>query len=106
MQEGTPKQANDAATGSRGAFVWAWARDLTLSLILASLVILFIYQPVQVEGTSMMPALVDQERIFISKFTYQFGIEKSSGVTRWSFGLQPTRVSPTSSASSDCPATW
>ena len=24
----------------------------------------------------MMPALVDQERIFISKFTYRFGIEK------------------------------
>jgi signal peptidase I len=58
------------------AYVWAWARDLTLSLILAALVILFIYQPVQVEGTSMMPALVDQERIFISKFTYRFGIEQ------------------------------
>ena len=76
MQEDTPKQANDVGTGSRGAFVWAWARDLTLSLILAALVILFIYQPVQVEGTSMMPTLVDQERIFISKFTYQFGIEQ------------------------------
>jgi signal peptidase I len=58
------------------AFVWAWARDLILSLILAALVILFIYQPVQVEGTSMMPALVDQERIFISKLTYRFGIER------------------------------
>ncbi len=34
----------------------AWARDLLLSLLIAAVVILFIYQPVQVEGTSMMPA--------------------------------------------------
>jgi hypothetical protein len=54
----------------------AWARDLLLSLLIAAVVILFIYQPVQVEGTSMMPALVDQERIFINKFTYRLGIEK------------------------------
>jgi signal peptidase I len=53
-----------------------WARDLTLSLIIAAVVILFIYQPVQVEGTSMQPTLVDQERIFINKFTYRFGLEK------------------------------
>jgi signal peptidase I len=56
--------------------LWAWLRDLTLSMLLAAIVILFIYQPVQVEGTSMMPALVDQERIFISKFAYKLGIEK------------------------------
>ena len=56
--------------------VVAWARDLTLSLIIAAVIILFIYQPVQVEGTSMQPTLVDQERIFINKFTYRFGIEK------------------------------
>ncbi len=54
----------------------AWARDLAVSVLIASLVILFIYQPVQVEGTSMMPALENQERIFINKFTYRMGIEK------------------------------
>jgi len=36
--------------------------------------IVFIYQPVKVEGTSMMPGLTDQERIFINKFTYRFGL--------------------------------
>ncbi len=58
------------------AHALAWVRDLTLSLIIAGVVILFIYQPVQVEGTSMEPTLVSQERIFINKFTYRFGIEK------------------------------
>jgi signal peptidase I len=49
-----------------------WARDLTLSVIIAIVVILFLYQPVKVEGTSMMPALTDQDRIFINKFVYRF----------------------------------
>jgi signal peptidase I len=52
----------------------AWLRDLGLSVLIALIVILFLYQPVKVEGTSMMPALVDQERIFINKFAYRFGI--------------------------------
>lgn len=52
----------------------AWVRDLGLSVLIALVVILFLYQPVKVEGTSMMPALVDQERIFINKFAYRFGI--------------------------------
>jgi signal peptidase I len=52
----------------------AWARDLTLSVVIAFVVIIFIYQPVKVEGTSMMPALVDQERIFVNKFIYRLGI--------------------------------
>ena len=48
-----------------------WARDLFLSVFLAIIVILFLYQPVKVEGTSMMPALADQERVFINKFVYK-----------------------------------
>ena len=52
----------------------SWMRDLALSILIAVVLIVFIYQPVKVEGTSMMPALRDQERIFINKFTYRFGI--------------------------------
>jgi signal peptidase I len=51
-----------------------WVRDLLVSVVLAIIVILFLYQPVKVEGTSMMPSLVDQERIFINKFVYKFGL--------------------------------
>ena len=47
-----------------------WARDLTVSLIVSALIIVFLYQPVKVEGTSMLPGLTDQERIFINKFVY------------------------------------
>ena len=51
-----------------------WLRDLMLSVVIAIIVILFVYQPVKVEGTSMMPTLTDQERIFINKFVYRFHI--------------------------------
>jgi len=52
----------------------SWLRDLSVSVVIAIIVILFLYQPVKVEGTSMTPALVNDERIFINKFVYRFGI--------------------------------
>lgn len=52
----------------------SWLRDLSVSIVIAIIVILFLYQPVKVEGTSMTPALVNDERIFINKFVYRFGI--------------------------------
>src|SRR5580692_10137776 len=59
---------------SAAAATISWLRDLFLSVLIAIVVILFLYQPVKVEGTSMMPTLVDQERIFINKFVYRFGL--------------------------------
>ena len=49
-----------------------WARDLVVAVGLAMIIIVFFYQPVKVEGTSMAPLLSDQERIFINKFVYHF----------------------------------
>jgi signal peptidase I len=66
----TPKEAWLAAL--------SWTRDMVLSVVLAVLAILFVYQPVKVEGTSMMPAIEDQERIFINKFLYRFGLGEVS----------------------------
>ena len=51
--------------------VSAWVRDLAISLGISAFIIVFLYQPVKVEGTSMMPSLDDQERIFINKFVYR-----------------------------------
>src|ERR1039457_4302930 len=59
------------------ALLWnalSWLRDLAFSVLIAVLSIVFIYQPVKVEGTRMPPGLDDQERIFINKFTYRFGL--------------------------------
>jgi len=48
-----------------------WVRDILISLAVSAFFIVFLYQPVKVEGTSMMPTLADQERVFINKFVYR-----------------------------------
>jgi signal peptidase I len=48
-----------------------WLRDVAISLAVSAFFIIFLYQPVKVEGTSMMPTLQDQERVFINKFVYK-----------------------------------
>ena len=64
----------------------SWLRDLSVSVVIAIIVILFLYQPVKVEGTSMTPALVNDERIFINKFVYRFGlsdIDRGDTIVFW-----------------------
>jgi signal peptidase I len=83
MSESAPELAvsapvvpTEAIERPRSAFITtiAWFRDLMLSVLIAVLVILFLYRPVKVEGTSMMPSLYDQERLFINQFSYKFGL--------------------------------
>ena len=50
-------------------------RDLIFALMFAVLVVVFIVQPVKVEGTSMLPRLHDGERIFVNKLVY-YGMPK------------------------------
>jgi len=59
---------------ARHSGVWAEARllfrDIIFALMMATLVVVFIVQPVKVEGTSMLPRLHDGERIFVNKLIY------------------------------------
>src|SRR5256886_3061902 len=54
--------------------IWSEARlllrDLIFALMVAALAVVFVVQPVKVEGTSMLPHLHDGERIFVNKLIY------------------------------------
>src|SRR5271169_2435479 len=64
--------APEARAGARlRPVLGMWLRDLIVSLAISAFIIVFIYQPVKVEGISMMPSLDDQERIFVNKFVYR-----------------------------------
>ncbi len=56
-------------------------RDLLLASTVVLFLIIFLVQPVRVEGTSMQPQLDDQERVFVSKITYSvFDIQRGDVV--------------------------
>lgn len=81
MQENNPSSRKPGIFAGLAFLV----RDLFLAVVLAGVIILFVYRPVKVEGTSMMPALSDQERIFINQFVYRFtgNIERGDMVVFW-----------------------
>jgi signal peptidase I len=59
--------------GFRLAFeLRSWSRDILVALAIAVFIVIFVIQPVKVEGTSMQPHLADQDRIFVNRFIYRF----------------------------------
>ncbi len=77
----TPIEGKGAPPGDQGPapsstsalrLLHSWIRDLIFALLVSFFFILFLYQPVKVEGGSMEPGLEDQERIFINKLVYRW----------------------------------
>jgi signal peptidase I len=66
QQEPAPSQPNALRV------LRSWALDLLIAVAIAFFIILFVYLPVKVEGSSMEPGLEDQERIVINKLVYRW----------------------------------
>ncbi|HWT02371.1 MAG TPA: signal peptidase I [Pyrinomonadaceae bacterium] len=64
------QRARDVARHSFWAEARLLLRDLVFALMFAALLVVFVVQPVKVEGTSMLPRLHDGERIFVNKLIY------------------------------------
>jgi len=74
-QESSPSAQRPADNSSRSS----WTHDfivalatLPIAIIILFVGTLFFYQPVRVEGTSMLPMLEDQDRLFINKWALRF----------------------------------
>ncbi len=66
-------------------------RDIIFAVLMAVLIVVFVVQPVKVEGTSMLPRLENEERIFVNKFTYYFNsIQRGDIVVFW-FPKDPSK---------------
>ncbi len=60
------------------------ARDIIFAAVMAVLIVVFVVQPVKVEGTSMQPRLENEERIFVNKFKYNFEpIQRGDIIVFW-----------------------
>lgn len=69
-------EVQEPAVENRQRGAWrlfhSWFLDLLFAGLISFFIILFLYQPVKVEGGSMEPGLEDQERIFINKIVYRW----------------------------------
>ncbi len=84
-------RASEANASKYGIF-WGsryWLRDGVLSVLLALIIGSFFYQPVQVEGTSMLPELKDHERIVVSRFAYDFESIQRGDIIVFHYPLDP-----------------
>ncbi len=85
--------ANPEEQQPKGLGPFSLLRDVALSVVFAIVLIVFIYQPVKVEGTSMMPGLTNQERIFINKYEYKLssGAIQRGDLVVFHFPLDPSQ---------------
>ncbi|MDR3763747.1 MAG: signal peptidase I [Acidobacteriota bacterium] len=74
-----------------GAKGLQWLKECVIGLAVSVFIIVFLYQPVKVEGTSMMPELKDQERIFINKYAYRLGAVERGDVVVFRYPGDPSK---------------
>lgn len=70
--ESAPRRG--AMLGRVSSEVIAWVKTLASAAVYATLIVTFGVQVARVEGQSMAPTLVDQDRLIVNKFTYRFCI--------------------------------
>src|SRR5277367_6520174 len=87
----SPRTPETHSSNSLRNEVRVWTRDLLIAIGLALVIIVFLYQPVKVEGTSMAPLLSDQERIFINKFVYRFSAIERGDVVVFHYPRDPEK---------------
>jgi signal peptidase I len=85
--EPTPPSAPVRIAGGIGL----WLRDLLVSAVASVLIITFLYQPVRVEGTSMLPRLEDRDRLFINKFVYHISAIERGDVVVFHYPRDPEK---------------
>ena len=69
----------------------AWLRDVLVSVAVSAFIITFLYQPVRVEGTSMLPRLEDRDRLFINKFVYHISAIERGDVVVFHYPRDPEK---------------
>ena len=66
-----------------------WLRDVVLTSLLVFTVVLFFYQPIQVEGTSMLPLLKNHERIVVNRLAYDVESIQRGDIIVFHYPLDP-----------------
>ena len=80
----SPQSSNDPGQDFPMAEIRVWVRDIFFAAVTSILIVVFVIQPVKVEGTSMEPKLEPQDRIFVNRMVYRFTqIERGDIIVFW-----------------------
>ncbi len=86
-----PVQNTAPTPNPRSSGIGQWLRDLLISAAASVLIITFLYQPVRVEGTSMLPRLGNSDRLFINKFVYHISAIERGDVVVFHYPRDPEK---------------
>jgi signal peptidase I len=87
---GSPRTISASAELRSSSAASLWIRDLLISAFASVLIITFLYQPVRVEGVSMLPRLENHDRLFINKFVYHFSAIERGDVIVFRYPRDPS----------------
>jgi signal peptidase I len=66
-----------------------WVLNLALAVPIALALVLFVFQPVRVQGYSMMPRLRNNERLFVDKMAFSVGPLRRGDVVVFHYPRDP-----------------
>lgn len=70
MNDSSGQPSTHAVIKPQNSFHVLWD---VVAVVVSVVIILSLYQPVRVEGTSMVPMLQDQDRLFVNRLAYHVG---------------------------------
>ena len=88
---GYPELGPASPPAQKSGGLGLWMRDLLVAAVASVLIITFLYQPVRVEGTSMLPRLEDRDRLFINKFVYHISAIERNDVVVFHYPRDPEK---------------
>ncbi|MEN6411655.1 MAG: signal peptidase I [Veillonellales bacterium] len=68
-----------------------WVKSIALAIALAFLIHYFIIEPYKVEGPSMLPTLVQDDRVMVNKFVYRLHPPQRGDIIVFQYPLDPDR---------------
>jgi len=68
-----------------------WFKTLASAAVYATLIVTFGFQVVRVEGQSMAPTLLDQDRLIVNKLIYRLGEPRRSDIVMLYYPIDPDK---------------
>lgn len=89
LRETPNRRPRDGHLFFRGRY---WLRDLILAALMVLVVTFFVYQPVEVEGISMLPGIGNHERVFVNKIIYHVEPIRRGDIIVFHYPVDPAKT--------------